>query len=66
MLGISKGFQQKTGFEVKLLDYKSHEWNLNLGIQEMYEISALTVLRFYIWTTYKKSVNGYDEELKLN
>lgn len=52
-----------TDFEVKLFDYKSHECNLNLSIQEMYDISALTVLRFYIGTTYKKNpVNGDDEE----
>nr|XP_023022443.1 uncharacterized protein LOC111510736 [Leptinotarsa decemlineata] len=49
-------------FEVKLLDYKSHECNLDLTIQQMYELSALTVLRFYMGTIYKKEPVHVDEE----
>lgn len=38
-------------FEIELLDYKCHKFDSNLTIKEMYDLSALTTLRFYVATT---------------
>ncbi|CAH1154527.1 unnamed protein product [Phaedon cochleariae] len=41
-----------TDFKVELVDYKSHKFDENLTVQEMYELSALGTLRFYLATIY--------------
>ncbi|KAG5887617.1 hypothetical protein JTB14_002626 [Gonioctena quinquepunctata] len=48
-------------FEIELLDYKCHKFDSNITIQEMYELSALTTLRFYVATT-RKSDDSDDDE----
>lgn len=45
-------------FDIELLDYKSHAFDLNMTIQQMYEISALSTLRFYLATTSKDGGNS--------
>lgn len=51
--GVSKrGPLEK--FEVELLDFSRARFeNLDMTVQEMYDVSALTDLRFYLATTYK-------------
>lgn len=40
-----------TNFEIELVDYKSHIFDKDLTIQEMYELAALPTLRFYLATS---------------
>lgn len=40
-------------FNCELLDFKSHSFSMELTVQQMYEISAMSTLRFYLATTYK-------------
>ncbi|XP_031334382.1 uncharacterized protein LOC116174149 [Photinus pyralis] len=55
-----------TIFEVELLDYKSNKFDTDLTVKEMYDISALSILRFYLATIYKEGVEtrgkGNDED----
>lgn len=45
----SKGLLSK--FHCELLDYKCNVFNTDLTVEEMYNISALSVLRFYLATS---------------
>lgn len=49
-------------FDYELLDYQRLKCDLNLTVQEMYEISALSTLRFYLSTTYKEGIVSSDCE----
>lgn len=40
-------------FDVELLDYKNHVFDMDLTIQNMYDITSLSTLRFYLSTTRK-------------
>lgn len=52
--GVStKGFLSE--FNCELLDFKSHSFNMEFTVQQMYEISAMSTLRFYLATTFKNS-----------
>ncbi|CAG9773407.1 unnamed protein product [Ceutorhynchus assimilis] len=51
-----------SNFEVELVDYKSHNFDENLSIQEMYDLAALPTLRFYLATTRKIGVDEEDDE----
>lgn len=39
-----------TSFETELVDYKSHKFDNDMTVQEMYELAALPTLRFYLAT----------------
>lgn len=49
-------------FTVELFDYKSHKCDFDLTVDEMYNISALTTLRFYLATSYKEGFLANNDE----
>lgn len=51
-----------TDFDIELLDFsRSRFTDMELTVQEIYEMSALTDLRFYLATTYKEMHVEEDE-----
>ncbi|KAF5298777.1 hypothetical protein FQR65_LT09646 [Abscondita terminalis] len=50
-------------FDVELLDYKHHKCKLHLTVQEMYDISALSTLRFYLATCKKEKSTNENEDI---
>lgn len=51
-----------TDFHIELVDYKSHSFDQNLTIQEMYEMAALPTLRFYLATTKKTEDDAENDD----
>lgn len=50
-------------FNIELLDYKCNPFtNMDLTIQDIYEMSSLTNVRFYFATVPKEESNVYDNE----
>lgn len=72
VLAIAKGLYFPEGqcpkgpikdFDVELLDFsRSRFTDMELTVQEIYEMSALTDLRFYLATTYKEMHIDEDED----
>lgn len=59
-LFFPKGVSNKGKIELfvtELLDYKNHECDQDLTVDDMYNITGLTTLRFYLATRYKSGVN---------
>lgn len=46
-------------FNCELLDFKSHQFDLDYTVQEMYDISSMNMLRFYLASSKKTNDNDY-------
>lgn len=59
--GLSKK-GELTDFNCELLDFKSNKFDIQLTVEQLYEICALTTLRFYLATSYKKCIIDTHQE----
>lgn len=49
-------------FDVELLDYKCHKFDVNMTIEQMYDVSRMSTLRFYLATTRKSGYTSDDDD----